>query len=198
LNFWGRLVKRSFDIVASLIGIVLTLPIMLVAFVIASIETRSFGLFLQDRVGQHGKLFKVFKIKTMKKVEGVEGTVTVSSDLRITKSGKFLRDKKIDELPQFFNVLFGSMSFVGPRPDVEGYADRLEGDDRIVLSIRPAITGPASLKYKNEEEILANQENPKEYNDNIIWWDKVSINREYIENWSFIKDMRYIVNTVKR
>ncbi len=131
----------------------------------------------------------------MKKVEGIKTTITSSNDIRITKSGKFFRDTKIDELPQLWNVFIGDMSFVGPRPDVEGYADKLEGDDRIVLSIRPGITGPASLKYKNEEEILSKQANPKEYNDNVIWPDKVKINIEYIKNWSLLKDIQYIVKT---
>ncbi|MEA3228244.1 MAG: sugar transferase, partial [Campylobacterota bacterium] len=135
------------------------------------------------------------KIKTMKKVDGIDTTITSSTDKRITKSGKFLRDTKIDEFPQFINILLGDMSFVGPRPDVAGYADRLEGADKIILSIRPGITGPASIKYKDEEKILAQQENPQEYNDKVIWVDKVRINREYIENWSFKKDLKYMVET---
>ena len=196
MSGWGRFAKRTFDIFFSLIGIYLTWWIILIAFIIASIETKSFGLFIQKRVGRYGRLFNVFKIKTMRKIEGIEHTSTTSLDPRITKSGKFFRDTKIDELPQFFNVLFGSMSFVGPRPDVEGYADKLEGDDRAILAIRPGITGPASIKYKNEEEILAKQSNPQEYNDKVIWVDKIAINREYIKTWSFKKDMLYIIKTV--
>ncbi len=196
MSLLGRVVKRIFDMVFSILGIFFTLPIMIVAFVVSSIETKSFGLFIQKRVGKGGKLFNVFKIKTMKKLQGVDTTVTTANDMRITKSGKFFRDTKIDELPQFFNVLLGTMSFVGPRPDVAGYADKLEGEDRIILSVRPGITGPASLKYRNEEEILAQQADPKAYNDNIIWVDKVKINREYIENWSFKKDLGYIIKTV--
>ena len=169
---------------------------MAIAFIIASIETKSLGLFIQKRVGREAKLFNVFKIKTMKSIEGLESTITTSSDMRITKSGKFFRDTKIDELPQLFNVLLGSMSFVGPRPDVEGYADKLEGEDRLLLTIRPGITGPASIKYKNEEEILAKQSNPKEYNDRVIWVDKVAINLKYIKEWSLTKDLYYIIKTV--
>ncbi len=123
--------------------------------------------------------------------------VTTSNDRRITKSGAFFRRTKIDELPQLFNVLIGDMSFVGPRPDVPGYADRLEGEARAILELRPGITGPASLKYKNEEEILAQQKDPKMYNDTVIWPDKVAINLEYIQNWSFKKDMEYIFQTIK-
>jgi lipopolysaccharide/colanic/teichoic acid biosynthesis glycosyltransferase len=196
LSSWENLIKRTFDIIIASIGIVFTFWIMVLAVIVASIETKSFGVFIQKRVGRYGKLFRIFKIKSMKPIEGIDSTATISTDPRITKSGKFFRDTKIDELPQLFNVLFGTMSFVGPRPDVEGYADKLEGEDKIVLSIRPGITGPASLKYKNEEEILAKQDNPKEYNDKIIWPDKVAINREYIKNWSLINDIRYIKRTV--
>ena len=189
--------KRVFDLFFSIIGIAVTFPIMLIAWVVASIETKSNGLFMQKRVGKDGKLFNVLKIKTMKEIDGVETTVTTSKDRRITKSGAFFRKYKIDELPQLFNVLLGDMSFVGPRPDVEGYADKLEGDDRIILSIRPGITGPASIKYKNEEELLAKQTDPKEYNDKVIWPDKVRINKEYIRNWSLKKDIEYIIETIR-
>jgi len=196
MNSQNRITKRVFDIALSAIGIALTWWIILFAIVIASIETKSFGLFIQKRVGLRGKLFSVFKIKTMKQISGIETTITTSDDMRITKSGKLFRDTKIDELPQLLNVLLGSMSFVGPRPDVEGYADRLEGEDREILAIRPGITGPASIKYKDEESILAKQTNPKEYNDKVIWVDKVKINREYIENWSLKNDIKYIIKTI--
>ena len=197
MTAWGRASKRTFDIIFSLVGVVLTFWIMLIAFIVASIETKSFGLFIQKRIGKDGEPFNVFKIKTMKKLDGVDTTVTTSNDMRITKSGAFFRKTKIDELPQLFNVLFGSMSFVGPRPDVEGYADKLEGEDRAILTIRPGITGPASIKYKNEEEILAKQPNPKEYNDKVIWPDKVAINLQYIKEWSFKKDIEYIIKTIR-
>jgi len=188
--------KRIFDFILSFFGLLFSWWIILIAYFIASFETKSNGLFIQKRVGRNGVLFKVFKIKTMKKVEGLDTTITSSNDVRITKSGKFFRDTKIDELPQLWNVLIGDMSFVGPRPDVEGYADKLEGEDIIVLSTRPGITGPASLKYKNEEEILSKQKNQKEYNDTVIWPDKVKINKEYIKNWSLKKDIEYIIKTV--
>ena len=188
--------KRGFDIVVSFLGLTFSWWVIFIAWVIATFETKSNGFFIQKRVGRNGKIFNVIKIKTMKKVEGVDTTITSSNDVRITKSGKFFRDTKIDELPQLINVLIGDMSFVGPRPDVPGYADKLEGEDRIVLSIRPGITGPASLKYKNEEEILASQNDPKWYNDKIIWPDKVRINKEYIKNWSLKTDIEYIIKTV--
>ena len=191
-----RIIKRGFDICLATVGIVATLPIISVAWLIAAIETRGNGFFLQKRVGQDGKLFTIIKIKTMYPHE--EGTtITTSTDSRITKSGRFFRRYKIDELPQLFNILKGDMSFVGPRPDVPGYADKLQGEDRIILSIKPGITGPATIKYKDEEEILANVENPKEYNDNVIWPDKVKINKDYIKNWSLTKDLYYIFKTLK-
>ncbi len=191
-----KIVKRMFDVVVSFIGLLLTWWIILIAWIVASIETRSNGFFVQKRVGKDAKLFYAIKIKSMKKVEGVDTTITAANDVRITKSGQFFRNTKIDELPQLINVLLGSMSFVGPRPDVEGYADKLQGDDRIILSIRPGITGPASLKYKNEEEILSKQEDPKKYNDEVVWPDKVKINIEYIKNWSLKGDIEYIIKTI--
>jgi lipopolysaccharide/colanic/teichoic acid biosynthesis glycosyltransferase len=159
---------------------------------------RENGFFVQKRVGRFGKIFNVYKLKTMSSVcvESLSETVTTSTDVRITKLGKYLRRFKIDELPQLYNVLIGDMSFVGPRPDVPGYADLLTGDDRIVLSVRPGITGPASLKYKNEEYILSEQKNPQAYNDNVIWPDKVNINRDYITNYSFRMDLIYILKTL--
>jgi lipopolysaccharide/colanic/teichoic acid biosynthesis glycosyltransferase len=188
--------KRIFDIVMSLIGIALTWWIMLVAWVIASFETGSNGLFTQTRIGRKGKPFKVLKIKTMKPVRGMESTVTTANDSRITRSGAFFRKTKIDELPQLFNVLFGTMSFVGPRPDVPGFADELEGEDRIILSIRPGITGPASLKYKDEEALLAQQKDPERYNREVVWPDKVRINKNYLKEWSLKKDIEYIIKTI--
>lgn len=196
MNVTNRVIKRSFDLIVSLIGLIILFPAIIVAWIIAAIETRSNGFFIQKRVGRNGNLFNVYKIKTMKKVEGVETTITQANDVRITKNGEFFRRTKIDELPQLWNVLIGKMSFVGPRPDVSGYADKLEGDDRIILTLRPGITGPASMKYKDEEELLSRQVDPKEYNDKVIWPDKVKINIEYISSWSFAKDIEYIIKTV--
>ncbi len=125
-----------------------------------------------------------------------EGSITLSGDSRITSFGGFLRLFNLDELPQLFNVLIGDMSLVGPRPDVPGYADVLEGRDRLVLSVKPGITGPATLKYRNEDKLLAMQKNPLKYNDDIIWEEKIRINIKYIENWTFIGDIKYIVQTI--
>ena len=188
----NNLIKRAFDLFVSFTGLLLSWWIILIAWIVATIETRSNGFFIQKRVGRNGALFNVVKIKTMKKVEGVDTTITSSNDVRITKSGKFFRDTKIDELPQLWNVFIGDMSFVGPRPPLFSQEEL----DRIVLTIRPGITGPASLKYKNEEEVLSNQKDPKWYNDNVIWPDKVKINKEYIKNWSLKSDIEYIIRTV--
>lgn len=125
-------------------------------------------------------------------------TVTTDKDPRITRLGRFLRKTKLDELPQLLHVFLGQMSFVGPRPDVPGFADRLEGKDRIILTVRPGITGPATLKYRNEEELLAGQNDFEAYNRNVIWPDKVRMNREYVENWSFWGDIELIKRTLIR
>jgi lipopolysaccharide/colanic/teichoic acid biosynthesis glycosyltransferase len=196
LSRFQRVQKRSFDILLSFVGLTFSLPIIFLAWLVATIETRSNGFFIQKRVGQNAKMINVIKIKTMKPKSQHLGTITTKNDSRITKSGKFFRKTKIDELPQLFNVLIGDMSLVGPRPDVPGYADKLKGEDREILSLRPGITGPATLKYKNEEELLASVKNPKEYNDKVIWPDKVKINKEYIKNWSLKKDIKYIWETV--
>ena len=196
LSTTDKLQKRFFDIVLSVVGICMTWWLMLVAWIVASFETKSNGLFMQERVGKEGKPFFVYKIKTMKFISGIETTVTTSEDSRITTSGVFFRKTKIDELPQLFNVLFGTMSVVGPRPDVPGYADNLEGDDRIILSLRPGITGPASLKYKDEEALLSKQKDPERYNRDVIWSDKVQINKVYIKEWSLKKDIEYILKTI--
>lgn len=188
--------KRIFDIIVSLIGLTLTWWIILIAFIIASIDTRSNGFFIQMRIGQRGKLFPLIKIKTMRPIEEYSTTITTAHDPRITRSGTFFRKTKIDELPQLINVILGHMSLVGPRPDVSGYTDRLVGDDAEILILRPGITGPATLKYKDEEKLLATKDDPKRYNDEIIWPDKVRLNRRYIHEWSFIGDISYLWRTI--
>lgn len=196
LSFWQGILKRSFDITFSLIGLALTSWLIMLAWLVASLDTRSNGFFIQTRVGRGGKLFNVVKIKTMLPVDFVNTTVTRRGDPRITRLGAFFRGSKIDELPQLWNVLSGEMSFVGPRPDVPGFADHLEGFERAILSIRPGITGPATLAYRNEEELLASQDDPEAYNREVIWPDKVRINLDYIRNWSLRGDLKYIINTV--
>ena len=194
--FKDALLKRTFDIVFSFSGIIATFPIIFLSWLVAAIETRSNGFFIQCRVGTHGKLFNIVKIKTMKEGVSIDTNITCSNDMRITNIGVFYRNTKIDELPQLWNVLIGQMSLVGPRPDVPGYADRLQGKDRVILSVRPGITGPAQLAYRGEEDILVFKNDPVKYNDEVIWPDKVRINREYIEDYSFFKDIYYIWKTI--
>ena len=196
LTTYQVVIKRTFDFFLSLFGILIFSPVILIGFLIASIDTKSCGFFFQQRVGLNGQLFKVIKLKTMRPIKGFDTTVTSVDDPRITRIGSSLRTLKLDELPQLFNVLIGNMSFVGPRPDVPGYADRLVGRDKVILTIKPGITGPASIKYKNEEQILSSQEFPEKYNLQVIFPDKVEINIKYIENWTLVNDIKYILKTI--
>jgi lipopolysaccharide/colanic/teichoic acid biosynthesis glycosyltransferase len=195
LSIGQRFLKRSFDVLVSVFGLIVFGWLILLGWLAATLDTGLNGFFTQSRVGRYGKTFKVIKLRTMKVSQTVTTTVTTKKDPRITRLGALLRKTKIDELPQLINVLLGQMSLVGPRPDVPGYADRLEGSDRIVLTIRPGITGPASLKYRHEEEILAAQANPERYNREVIFVDKVRINREYVEKYNFFNDLKYIWQT---
>lgn len=190
-----RLGKRLFDIVFSFLVVVVALPFVVIAITVATVDTRRFGLFTQQRVGRHGRLFRVCKVRTMRNAAGPATTVTKAGDARITSVGRLLRKMKLDELPQFFNVLVGHMSVVGPRPDVPGYADRLRGGDRALLTMRPGITGPASIYFRDEEELLGNSAEPEHYNDTVLWPFKVQINLEYVENYSFAEDVRLIADT---
>ena len=190
-----QITKRGFDIIFSFFGLIICSIPILILVIIATISTRQFGLFSQKRVGQHAKIFKMFKIRTMKYPDD-DNFITLKDDPRLTSVGKILRKYHLDELPQLFNVLIGDMSFVGPRPDVAGYADLLQGDDRIILSVRPGITGPATLQFKNEDVLLSQQTDPKKYNDTVIWKEKVRINKEYIMNWTLLGDINFIFKTI--
>ena len=188
--------KFLFDRVSSLFGLLFFSPVLL--FVALLIRIKMPGgpiIFKQKRVGQYGRLFTMYKFRSMT-VSHSGSSVSVKGESRITPLGVKLRKYKLDELPELWNVLIGDMSFVGPRPDVPGYADKLEGDDRRMLLLKPGITGPASLKYRNEEELLAEQENPQKYNDEVLFPDKVRINIDYMDHWSFGKDVKIIVYTV--
>lgn len=196
LSIFKKTVKRSFDLIVSIVCLITFFWLIFIAWLIASIDTKSNGFFFQQRVGKGGEIFNVVKIKTMKPLVGITTTVTRSDDLRITRIGAFFRKTKIDELPQLFNVLVGQMSIVGPRPDVPGFADKLEGIERSILNLRPGITGPASIKYRNEEEMLSQVEDPERFNREVIWPDKVAINLSYIQNWSFFNDLKIIFKTV--
>ena len=192
------LYKNIFDYSVAILSLPLVLPVILVCWIIASIDTKSNGFFYQNRIGKNGLPFRVIKIKTMYYPTKSEqrSAITANVQTKISKSGSIFRKYKLDELPQILNILSGNMSFVGPRPDVPGYAYCLQGEDRIVLKLKPGITGPASIKYKNEEKILAAQINPQEYNDTIIWPDKVKINKTYYNNYTFSKDIKYILQTI--
>jgi lipopolysaccharide/colanic/teichoic acid biosynthesis glycosyltransferase len=151
---------------------------------------------VQSRIGRHGKPFDVYKIRTMKSDAGHATLVTTRDDPRITRSGRFFRRTKIDELPQLYNVLIGEMSLVGPRPDVAGFADRLDGEARAILELRPGITGPATLAYRDEESLLAAVADPETYNREVVFPDKVRINLDYIRNYSLAGDVRCILRTL--
>lgn len=188
--------KFLFDRGASLFGLIFLFPVLIIVSILIRVKMPGGPIiFKQKRVGQHGRLFTMYKFRSMTVVHS-GSSVSVKGESRITPLGTVLRKYKLDELPELWNVLIGDMSFVGPRPDVPGYADRLEGEDRRILLLKPGITGPASLKYRNEEELLAEQENPQRYNDEVLFPDKVRINIEYLDNWSFGKDIKIIVYTL--
>ncbi len=211
--------KWLFDKLISLIGLISLSPLLLIVALLIKWKMPGPILFCQQRVGRYGRIFTVYKFRTMTvKAEASvasrnsEATSIASQEQsRITPLGEKLRRYKLDELPELWNVLKGDMSFVGPRPDVPGYADQLQGEDREVLLLRPGITGPASLKYRNEEDILEAVDEAlqkgrsglpmgittvQEYNDNVIYPDKVRLNRYYLHHYSFIKDIQMIVCTV--
>lgn len=187
------ILKNIFDYILALILLIFLVGLIVLLIIISSIDTNQFGVFTQKRVGKDGRFFNIYKIRTIK---GVSKSTITTDQHQITKIGKILRDYKLDELPQLFNILIGEMSFVGPRPYVAGYADKLVGEDRLVLKVKPGITGPAQLKYCKEEEILSNVNDPIKYNDEILWPDKVKINVEYVKNWSFRQDLIYMFQTI--
>ena len=189
-------IKYIFDRVVSLIGLLALCPVLIAVAILVKIKMPGGPIFFtQKRVGRNGKLFTMYKFRSMT-VDHDGSSVSVAGESRITPLGAKLRKYKLDELPELWNVLVGDMSFVGPRPDVPGYADALIGEDREVLQLRPGITGPASLKYRNEEELLATVEDPKKYNDEVIFPDKVRINRFYLHHYSFWMDIKMIFATV--
>ena len=211
------ILKYIFDHVVASIGLLFLWPVLLIVAILIKVKMPGGpAFFVQKRVGKNGKLFDCHKFRTMT-VKHSGSTVSVAGDSRITPLGATLRHYKLDELPGLWDVLIGNMSFVGPRPDVPGYADKLQGDDRDVLKLRPGITGPATLKYRLEDEMLADvrrlmsegkclpqeqidkmsdQELAVWYNDNVIYPDKVRLNCYYYRHYSFIKDIQMILCTV--
>ena len=190
------MLKEIFDRTMAVFGLIFFMPLMLLLAVLIAIKMPGAPvLFRQKRVGQYGKIFTLVKFRTMIPYHS-GSSVSVAGESRITPLGAMLRKYKLDELPELWNVLKGDMSFVGPRPDVPGYADKLTGSDRDILLLKPGITGPATLKYRNEEELLATQPDPGRYNDEVIFPDKVRINLSYLSSRSFMGDIRIILNTL--
>ena len=189
-------IKRVFDLSLGLLGLILVGWLIPLMALLARLDTGQSGFFRQERIGYQGKPFHVIKIRTMRPVDGVTTTATQASDPRITGIGRFLRRTKLDELPQLISIILGDMSFVGPRPDVPGFADRLQGHDRLILAVRPGITGPATLKFRHEEALLVQQSDPDLFNREVLFPEKVKVNVGYVENWSFKKDLLYVWKTV--
>lgn len=191
-----QITKRLFDLTIAFAGLVLLSPLLLVVAVVVRVSSPGPALFIQDRVGRHGRLFRCAKFRTMRIGTDSQGSVTAAGDARITPVGRFLRRWKLDELPQLWHVLTGRMALVGPRPDVPGYADRLEGDARRVLVLRPGITGPAALFFRDEERLLALARDPRRFNDEVLFPEKVRINLDYLAQGSFWRDIGYLIATV--
>ena len=192
------MLKRLFDIVFSIIGLIVLFPLFIIIAILIKFDSRGPVLFFQKRVGKSAKLFTLIKFRSMYINHDNTSTVSIDGENRVTLVGKWLRKSKLDELPELWNVLNGDMSFVGPRPDVPGYADKLKGDARDILKIRPGITGPASIKYFDEEIILSTKDNPQNYNDKVIYPDKVRLNLEYYHNNNIFKDIKIIFATIFR
>lgn len=192
------MIKYLFDRSMALIGLICLWPVLLVVAILIKVKMPGGPvLFTQHRIGKDGKLFTMYKFRSMT-MSHSGSSISVAGESRITPLGAVLRKYKLDELPELWNVLIGGMSFVGPRPDVPGYADSLQGEDRLILKLRPGITGPASLKYANEEEILATVNDPIKYNDEIIFPDKVRINLNYYYHHTFLGDIKLIFQTIFR
>lgn len=191
----GHIIKYLFDRIVAFLGLICFSPVFVVVAILIKKQMPGPVLFVQQRVGKNGKLFNCHKFRTMTINHG-GSSISIAGENRITPLGAKLRQYKIDELPGLWDVFIGNMSFVGPRPDVPGYADCLIGNDRRILLLRPGITGPASLKYRDEEYLLAQQANPKEYNDTVIYPDKVRLNLYYLDHYSFWDDIHMIFATI--
>lgn len=191
-----RAQKRAFDLAAALVGLAMFGWVIPLAAAWARRETGGSGIFRQPRIGRDGRIFTIYKIRTMRHEHRATTSVTTADDPRITRVGAWLRRWKIDELPQLVNVLRGDMSVVGPRPDVPAYLEQIRRQTPLVLSVRPGITGPASLKYRREAELLSAQPNPQAYNDRIIFPDKLQINEAYVKTYCFMTDLKCVWATL--
>ena len=189
--------KRLFDITASFFGILILSPLFILISLWVGLSSKGGIFYTQTRVGKNNKDFKLYKFRSMRVNSDKQGLLTVGSkDSRITKAGYFIRKYKIDELPQLFNVLKGDMSFVGPRPEVRRYVDLYSKEQMQVLKVAPGITDPASIKYRNENDLLSSANNPEEYYIQYIMPDKLKINIDYINNRTFFKDIKIIFQTI--
>lgn len=195
INFSALVLKRIFDIVASFFGLLILSPLMLALSAFIKIFMPGPTFFRQQRFGKNGISFTIIKFRTMD-LDHNGNHISIKGEERITSIGETLRRFKLDELPELWNVLKGDMSFVGPRPDMPLYAEKLQGDERLILKLRPGITGPATIKYSNEEELLSSVPDPQKYNDEILWPDKVKINLDYYHNRSFWGDIKIILQTI--
>ena len=210
MMFWMHALKFVFDRTVALLGLMALNWLLLIIVILVKINLPEGPVFFkQVRVGKDGRLFKIHKFRTMLNDAEVSN-IAYPNRARITPFGAKLRKHKLDELPELWDVLIGKMSFVGPRPDVPGYADQLQGDDRVILKLRPGITGPATLKYRNEEQLIENyvkkakadgdarseEEIARRYNDEVIYPDKVRINVDYYHHYSFFKDLSIIFETI--
>ncbi len=189
------MIKYIFDRVGAFFGVLFLLPILLVIALLIVVKDRHNPLFIQKRIGRYGKSFKILKFRTMKENSLITTTLTIKGDSRVTLLGHFLRKYKLDELPQLFNVLIADMSFVGPRPLVEDFVTKLTGENRKILELRPGITSLATIKYTNEEEILAEVEDPIKYNEEVIYPDKLKMELEYYHDHTFLGDLKIIYRT---
>ena len=187
--------KRLLDFLVALTGLLLTGWLIAVCWLAARCSTGASGFFRQQRVGRAGRLIQVVKLRTMRPSASTATTVTARDDPRITRVGGWLRRRRLDELPQLWNVLRGDMSLVGPRPDVPGFADRLQGEARAILALRPGITGPATLAFREEEELLARQPDPERYNSEVIWPAKVALNLRYAAEHDLGSDLGFVLAT---
>ena len=190
--------KVIFDYVMAICGVIFLAPLLVIVAILIKLTSKGNVFYTQGRIGRYGKTFTIIKFRSMTVDHGDSNTVTAGGDMRITKFGAFMRKYKLDELPELLNILKGDMSFVGPRPDLPGYADNLKGEDRKILNLRPGITGVASLKYANEEKILSAQKDPIKFHDEVIYPDKVKLNLDYYYNNNLWVDIKIIFATIFR
>ena len=190
--------KVIFDYFFAIVGLLVSLPFLIIISIFIKLTSKGPVFYTQERIGKNAQVFTIIKFRSMVVDHMDNNTITIGGDLRITRFGRFLRKYKLDELPELLNILKGEMSFVGPRPDLPGYADKLQGENRKILELKPGITSKASLKYANEEEILSRQEDPIKYNNEVIYLDKIKMNLDYYYNNNLWLDIKIIFATIFR